>query len=285
MSAGVLIPVGPGEIELERWAALMESLVAYEDAAHVVVVDDAEQPRSFDGASQVLRTSLPKGRFDPYSAMAAGTLTGMRALAEAGVEFMVKLDTDAFVIGPFTQALGAAFEDPRLGVAGRYRYDTAGTGRRDFTVHRGALVTAWLPVPLSTYRRDGRLRMYARPPGAQRRITATITRALRNGWEPGEHCQGGAYAVSGALLRTALDRGYLRHPADWTATRIPEDVLVGIIARACGFHFADDPLFAVKHVGLPAPPDQLRAGSYAITHSLKRDSLDEERALRVALRR
>jgi hypothetical protein len=145
---------------------------------------------------------------------------GVRELDRA--RWTVKLDTDPVVLGSFADAPQEAFAGTRLGVLGRYRTGPWGEGRRDFTTLRGEVVRA--RIPPRTYR--------------------------RNGYETGEHCLGGVYAVSELLLRRLAQAGLLDHPCDWTATQLSEDQVVGVLNRAVGCEFGDSPLFGAQLTAL-----------------------------------
>ncbi len=114
--------MGPGAREVSRLASLLGELQRHEepDGLRLVVVDDASEPRDLPLISAdpiVVRTPLWSGRPpDPLSAHVAGTLEGLQAAR--GLEFVVKLDTDASVIRPFSQAIRRAFADRDLGVVG-----------------------------------------------------------------------------------------------------------------------------------------------------------------------
>ncbi|MDX6638734.1 MAG: hypothetical protein QOJ01_2245, partial [Solirubrobacterales bacterium] len=198
------------------------------------------------------------------------------------VDLVVKLDTDALVLGPFAAELARTFAgDPGLGVVGRYRLGAYGD-RRDFRPAAGAVLRAALPFRV--YRRDGRRHVVLPAPRQTLRVHSRIWAARRHGYQLGEHCLGGVYAVSGALLGALAADGALERPDDWTASGLSEDHLVGLLARAAGFSLDDSPLFGASLEGLPAPPAKLVADGFAFTHSVKGDREAELRAEFAALK-
>jgi hypothetical protein len=108
--------------------------------------------------------------------------------------------------------------------------------------------------------------------------------AGRHGYRLGEHCLGGAYAVSAPAARALAGAGVLEDPLITVGTELGEDVVLGLLVRAAGFGLTSlvdlgDP-FALRHEGLPAPPAQLVAQGYAIVHSVKFADPGHERRVR-----
>jgi hypothetical protein len=266
----VLIPVGPADEELGRLRDTVASVLAYEPGADFVLVDDSPVARPLDDlvpGADVVRTALwdGGGRPDAYSAMVAGTVDGLRRAARRSPSFVLKLDTDALVIGSFAGQIADAFErDPQLGVVGSY--DRMCTGaQREFGRYRLPLLRAMLP--LQPYLDGGRPRVAWRP--ESRRIAGLYRRARRSGYVTGAHCLGGSYAVSPRLLARA-------DLLDWHAfagTKLAEDVVVGLLCHAAGLRMRslvdEGEPFGLAHVGLPAAPDWLSRRGHSVIHSVK----------------
>ena len=281
----MLVPVGPDPRDVIRLHALAAELTRHERPTEIrlVIVDDAPAPRAFgvDWPDHVVvRTALWSQRRAPdvLSAHVAGTLQG---LAQArGLEFAVKLDTDAAVIGPFATDLRAAFANPELGVVGSY--DRMSTGAiRDWTGWPRVIDRATLPFVVA--RKGGRRGIWRRT-RRDRRVVRRIRDAAYRFAPPGAHCLGGAYAVSGRFLdRAALDW------RPWIRTHLGEDVVVGLLSSQAGLAMrsltgAGEP-FAVAWRGLPADPTEIVAAGHSIVHSVKRADWHEEQSLREALQR
>jgi hypothetical protein len=281
----VLVPVGPGEREVARLHDLLDSIAAHEPAGsyRVIAIDDNPEPRDLGDGVDVVRTPLWDGGRRPaasHDAMVAGTVEGLRAAR--GAEFAVKLDTDALVIAPFAEPVRRALDG--RGVVGSY--DVMSNGDlRDWSWWGPILRRA--PLPLHVFRppagrRLPRVTWKARP---QRRKARRLLREARaRGWPLGAHCLGGAYAVSGALL----EREDLLDWRPWVGCALSEDVVVGLLSGAAGLPMASaigpgEP-FALQHIGLPAPPEQLLARGHAIVHSLKDSDSGSEDELRAWFR-
>jgi hypothetical protein len=210
------------------------------------------------------------------SAYVAGTLLGLRAARE--LDFVVKLDTDAAIIRPFSEAIERAFGDPELGVVGSYDRTSDG-GTRDWSVWREVLDQA--DRPLSLWRTAKGIRINHRP-RAHRLLVRSVRQAAYRFAPPGAHCLGGAYAVSAEFLRSAqLDW------SPWTRTRLSEDVVVGLLSSAAGLRMRSltgtgEP-FAVSWRGLPSPPAEIVAHGHSIVHSVKCDEEGRESELRELL--
>jgi hypothetical protein len=278
---GVVIPVGPGERELSRLAALVQELDRHEGRSQsaLIVVDDGPSPRELGIAWPhlvVVRTALRDGGDpDRLSAHVAGTLESFAAARDRGLEFVLKLDTDAAVIGRFSDTLHAAFSDPSLGVVGSYDRTSTDT-IRDWSVWRGRIDEA--DRALALRRLDGKLRV-RRLRRAERDHVRAQRRAAYAHAPAGAHCLGGGYAVSGAFLtRAALAW------RPWIGSGLGEDVVVGLLASAAGLQMRSltgrgEP-FALAWQGLPAAPEQLIGDGHSIVHSVKCESPERESALR-----
>lgn len=282
----VLIPVGPAPDEPDRLIDTLHSVRGFvpSDQIHLIVIDDGHQARSLPvteaawGSVDIIRTPSSIRDMDPYSAMVAGTLTGLRAAAARDPEFVLKLDTDALVIGPVLPALQAAFADSRLGLVGSYTHTCTG-GRRDWrgwvpVLRRAGAMLSVAPGPRLSYRR-ARCRRWVR---------RRLDEARANGYDLGAHCLGGAYAVGpGLLARTDLLEWW-----PWTGTGLSEDVVVGVLASAAGLSIRGlvgpgEP-FALAWQGLPRPPAELIANGHSIVHSVKNQPLGDERSIRAFFR-
>ena len=287
---GVLIPVGPGDEELDRLTDTLESLIAHEpaDRVRLVLVDDAPRPRPLAEHAplpnvEVIRTPLwEQGTPDPMSAMVAGTCEGMRALAATDVAFALKLDTDALVIAPFADKLQAVFEaEPDVGVAGSYDRTCTGAAR-DFSFWERELRLNRLP--LQVLRIKGRRKPAWKPRTDRRRAAALERRAAASGYRRGEHCQGGSYAVA----RSMLDHGDLFDFRPWIGGRVGEDVVIGLLCRAAGLRLrglvGEREPFGLGHIGLPGDPDWLAERGHSIVHSLKDTDTRRESDLRAHFR-
>jgi hypothetical protein len=119
-------------------------------------------------------------------------------------------------------------------------------------------------------------------------IKRLVVSALGRGYHLGEHCLGGAFAVSAEMIDRMAGRGYLDDPLLWNRAGCPDDVMLGIYARAVGMRCANltrehEP-FGLKFVGLPDTPDRLLARGFSIIHSIKNDGRFSEEEIRAFYR-
>ncbi|HEX3974778.1 MAG TPA: hypothetical protein VHW96_00865 [Solirubrobacteraceae bacterium] len=285
---GVIIPVGPGDREIARLHQLLAELAEHEDRqdAFLAIADDDPTPRTIDvdwPVVQVFRTEARErgGVLDAYGAMVASTLQGLRICRERGVDMVLKLDTDAAVIGPFAAKIRAAFrDDPKLGVVGSYDVTSAG-GHRDWSVWASRLRRVDLPLRLVRAPR-GRVSLRYKSRADRDAVRRLVDAACRHAPQ-GAHCLGGAYAVS----RTFLDGAELAS-GRWLGTGLGEDVVVGILCSAVGLRMCSlvgrDQPFALAWRGLPASPSELARGGHSLVHSVKAETPEAEREIRAALR-
>jgi hypothetical protein len=285
---GVIVPVGPGAQEIARLADTLDSLRTFEgsEETHLILIDDNAQARDLSEIAatwksrEIIRTALWRDATpDPYSAMVAGTFEGLRAAAGKRLEFVLKLDTDALVIGPVADKLRAVFADERIGLAGSYTHTCTGA-RRDWSGWKRQLRRATQPVAIG----PGRSVRY-RSVRACRSVRALLRQATDNGYTPGEHCLGGAYAVGPRLLEQ--DALFAWRP--WVGTHVSEDVVVGLLVIASGLTIrglvGEGEAFGLAWKNLPLPPEELIQRGYSIAHSVRDQAYGEEAALRAYFRR
>lgn len=277
----ILVGVGPHPREVERLADLAASIAAHEPNGVLVIVDDHPEPR---GLAQGL--SLPAGltavslhhprpierRFRRGKGICSVIMLGLQWIqANTDATFALKLDTDSLVIGPYRERILSYFRgDPNLGMAGAYETEADGVAR-DWSVHHESL--RLLSRRFDPRHPRGSLRTWSDPLKA--RVRALNRAARGNGYRLGEHCLGGGYAVSRALLDAMASAGHLDDPMLWLEADLPEDVMVGLHVRALGFAFADlvdeGDVFGVTYVGLASPPPELLARGHAVIHAVKND--------------
>jgi hypothetical protein len=264
----VAIPVGPSETDIERTRDLLAAIRAHEPRAErVVLVDDAPAPRSWpDGVAVVPNPRAGRG-IGTLGGTCTATLAGLAwAHANARGAWVLRLDTDALVIGPFVEAIEAQWR-PDDGVLGSCHRTCNGEVRDlsswDFTVRRHA----W---PVWLWRHPPRRLRYVQPP--VRVARQAVREALAKGYVPGEHCIAAGCAISATMLAAMAARGWLDEPRRWLNTRLGDDIMLGIMARALGLDLRDvHAVFGLKHVGLADTPQRLVERGFAVVHSVKND--------------
>ncbi len=267
----VLIPVAAGAADGARVVDLLEALAAHEPLAQDVLIVDDEQPaRSFVHPSLCVHV-IPNPRrgqgIPTLGGTTAGTLAGLAWVAAAAPgAWVLRLDTDALVIGPFAQAVQRALE-PGVGVVGSC-HRTCNGDLRD--VRAIGVEVRRHTRPVWAWRRPPRRAWWVRP--ADRRVRGVLRAATASGYRPGEHCIAAGCAISPALVRALAARGWLRDPRRWLGVRLGDDMVLGAMSRACGLTLVDLPaVFGLTHRGLPDTPQGLVERHFAIIHSVKND--------------
>lgn len=279
MGAAVLIPAGPGRVERERTHDLLDALATHEPRLlrDVVVVDDDRRPRAAFPLSVDVIANPRAGRgIGTLGGTVAATLAGLAHLhAVARGAWVLRLDTDALVIGPVAERVEAAWR-PRDGILGSCTR-TPGGAPRDLRACARAVRRHELPV--WAWRHPPRRPWWLRP--ADPFVRGVLRSARRAGYAPGEHCIAAGCALSAPLVAALAGRGWLARPERWLGARLGDDLVLGAMARACGLALRDlHAVFGVTHVGLAGTPEELRARGYGVVHSTKNDPRLSEAEIR-----
>lgn len=276
----IVVAVGPNPREVERVRDLAASIAAHEPAdAIMVLVDDHPEPRNLtaDLPRSLQTISLHHRRasrphFSRSVGICAVILHGLQWIqANTQAQFVLKLDTDSLVIGPYRQRVAERFDrNPGTGMIGAHKTAVDGT-RRDWSVHAETL--ALLTKRFHWRHPRASMRTWNDPLKAHARRLHGAAR--RHGYQTAEHCMGGGYAIARRALDAMAGEGFLDDPGLWSQADLPEDVMLGLHVRALGFTLADatqaGEVFGVSYKGLAAPPAELLARGYGVIHALKND--------------
>ena len=304
----VFIPVGPTDEEVQRTADLLDSLFTYEpQVSAVILVDDVLESRDLAGRFEFPSSCDVVSILNPRRGLGVGYQGGGCVASIAAyayinahldVDFALKCDTDALIIGPFSKRIGNAFESNRgVGIIGSfgqscnpesryYRYfaDAAGQLRHALEVVPDLALLSEHDKRLGEVRVGGGLTLTIDQLAAFARIKTYIEKALSKGYQLGEYMQGGSYALSRKLILGLGLAGYLDQPLLWRDIPSGEDVMMGLYTRSIGKSFLSmtgvgEP-FAIQYRGLPYPPWNLLERGHAITHSTKNDRAYPEEEIR-----
>jgi hypothetical protein len=301
MAFGVYIPVGPSDRDVRRVADLIDSILTYEPAVHeILLIDHGAAPRTFlNVIHKYPSTQINVLKFcvqtDHGSWLGAGCVANLVAIKHlmlhSDLDFILKLDTDALVIAPFCDMLVDRFTGERdAGIAGTrgnscnrsarsYEYDVVSKRRFDNAVEVAKRVrhdpreldnihiVSW--NLFSTEHRDDFMS-----------VCDDISEAMFKGFG-GEHCQGGAYAISRKFVTLAHARGLFDHPMKWLYVPINEDRMMGMYCRLLGLSLDDyserNQVFGVQNRDLAYAPEVLIGNGYCIIHSLRAEDGSEAR--------
>lgn len=281
-----LIPVGPKKKELERLSDLLASLLNFEAAEEcglLLINDGNSRPQLQEvcgryNLSQCKILDNPReGRGVGWSdGLTVGILAGLQWIARhmPPAKFVLKLDTDSLVIGPFSGKIEACFQQQtNVGMIGTHLREPGGTLTN--SIRDWAPKIKKLQRPFTIWTSKNRWHFQFGFWGRDRHIQKLIAAASGWGYVFGESCQGGAYALSGTALQKLHDQGLLDDPLLFIHRRLTEDVVVGLLTRAVKLQLADfnahDQPFGVTWRGLCAPPAELLRRGYSIIHSVKDD--------------
>ena len=278
----VIVPVGPSEREIPRLRELLASLSRFEKPnCFIVAIDDSPKPRPIETlwTEYGLEGTVVH---NPRQCRHRGLGAGLCPLVVAGlqwviknieVEYALRLDTDSLVISHFHKKLEDHFNaNPDCGIVGTYRYFPGGKLRlKAFSPDLYRYSRRLVVFRDSNYLPSVRIRQGFWGLGRKRR--ELINRAVANGYTPGDHCQGGGYALSSSLLqRLKSDPGF-KEVQLWRHHKMAEDFMMTIFCYANGMKVSDlnqhGEVFAVAFKGLPISPAECVAQGYGIVHSVK----------------
>ncbi|HSY54106.1 MAG TPA: hypothetical protein VK785_06640 [Opitutaceae bacterium] len=274
----ILIPAGPGEMEIARISDLLEACAAYTDLPlSAVIINDGNDAAALEQAGRArsiataVLSNARKGEGHWWSgglsmALVDALLWIARNRPCCGV---LRLDSDSLVINPYASQIAEIFaHDSPIGILGNFDSSTG------LPVPAGHIVTTRLYWRSKRVSHDRELkRLIFSFWGWRRKIRHLINRASQNGYVLGDWCQGGAYAVSPEFLRRLSADSAFAQPRDFLHIDFGEDVLMALITYALRLkiHYTSGPsrLFASKWKGLFDAPEALAQAGHGIIHSLK----------------
>jgi hypothetical protein len=291
-----LIPVGPGEIELQRVRDLLDSLFCYErpDKTGLVLINDGNSVPRLEALLNTYRLCAAKvvpnprkGRGEAWTdGLTTGILAGLHWIASnlRRSDFVLKLDSDSLIIDSFSNKIRVFFSThSEIGVVGTC-FNEPGGGDPTNTIHAWTHRVKKLQRPFAVWRSENIWHPQIGLFGRSRRIRHILAAALTNGYRYGESCIGGAYALSWVALQCIYRHGLLNDPRLFLHRHITEDVIMGLLTRSIGLKLADfnrrDEPFGVRWRGLCGPPEELLQSGYSIIHSVKDSSEHQEQEIR-----
>jgi hypothetical protein len=262
MSAlAVVIPIGPN-CKPENVRDTIASVDFYAPDRTLILVDDSGKKTGdamleFTDARviEVKSMGLAGGLY-------ASLAQGFEASLNSDWDVLLRLDTDALVAdGRFLTESKAYFSDhPRIGSLGSYT-----------TSYQGQLRSRVQPRKHLLWEASGGV---ARNPALTKHLIPLVTKAKRNGYKLGESVLGGVALYSREAVVALHQAGALSDRV-LPQSRLQEDHLYAIWLAALGFGLADfgtgndNGPMGVKHLGLPAHPDELIEKRKALIHSTK----------------
>lgn len=267
----VVIPIGP-TCKLNYVLDTIESVKHFVTPSHVIIaLDDSGKGTG----------AAVKARFGDVVVITAersyGKDVGLYLNLSSGFAFayehynfevLLRMDTDALVIGPGPEAEAIDYfrRHSDVGIIGSYRVDCNGDPR-DYSWPRQLLaeeLNSLRPLVTST-----------NPLGWLKGwlfLRRVFLRSRSNGYEAGEHCLGGAYFISRACIGRLVKNNLLfRREISWS--RLQEDHIFGLLIYSVGLRhgdFATGSLpMGLRWQGLPCSPEELLERQKKITHSTR----------------
>ncbi|HYE55800.1 MAG TPA: hypothetical protein VD996_13200 [Chitinophagaceae bacterium] len=260
----VVMPIGPRS-DIDFIKDTIDSLAHYTSCSYkLILADDSQEGtgpavKELFPAADVLCTVKPMGGWAGLYITLAWAYR--HALENYGFRLLLKLDTDALVVGyePQREAFDLFERDERMGIAGQYPFEYSGKAwdigwPRD-RVLNGATTWRYIKRPIANY--------------AMRRL---YLQAVQHGYLAGESVFGGAYFMSRSLLSSLYEKQLLPNLV-LGRLNMGEDHLFALLARSAGFKLGDlssgQLPFGCAWKGLPASPEELSARGKKIIHSTR----------------
>ncbi len=208
-------------------------------AATIFVLDDATSDGTYDELKRyaerrsevhLSRNSVPNG----FIGLSRSVLRVLHEASGTPFDLIIKFDPDALLIhAAYVERIWALFQEQGPGMAGSYRISADGK-HRDFSPHRRDVLLDIPPIGVT--RRGGWNALRVGWPAYIRYLPA----ALRNGYQLGEHCLGGMYALHGATVQALRTSGFLDlHRQPLNARLVAEDALVALGVKSVGHALID----------------------------------------------
>jgi hypothetical protein len=274
----VLMPVGPAE-NPEYVRDTLESIVYFTTPSRRIIVSDNTGTNS----CEYLKTLFPGITVltTPQNYRLGGEfylhLSMGLEFAHKNYDFDVLLgmDVDALVIGahPEDEAIDFFRDNPEFGIIGSYRVDCNGDPR-DFT---------W---PREQLRKESSLISLVSQPNHLRGVRFLrnmLQKSQENGYEPGEHCMGGAFFASRDFVSKLHQHNLLsRKEIHWS--RLGADHIFGLLINSVGLKHGDFSTGALpmglRWRGLPCSPEELLVKGKKVAHSTRSYGTTNEAEIR-----
>jgi hypothetical protein len=235
----------------------LESVFCYSNPELVVVIDDT-RGRGIDFSHERV-VVLPAVAHGGWGGLWVNLAVGFRyAIEHAQFDVLVRLDTDALLLGPgLAEAAASEFAArPEVGALGAYRFGPDGSTRD------------WVPARKAIRRETGLLGL--QDPARRRTMRALVASAAD--YVLGEHALGGVVIYRGEMLHEMHRRDLLNFP-ELANSRLGEDHIFGLLTAVSGYRTADfsrpaDPM-AVRWKGLPSSPEELLRTRKLVAHSIR----------------
>lgn len=304
MSFAIYIPVGPSSLDIYRLNDLLSSIRAHEPSVDgIILVDHGATERNFspvitrfpDLRLEIIKPCFQHDHGTWRGAGCVANLASLKVIIDGmNPDFVLKLDTDALVIGPFGEQLSTILvNNDSLGIVGTlgtscnmekrtYAFDTVSKRRFDaaFDVSR-RLRNGWQCLDNKDM---ARWNIFGpRQAAAFRSVCDELQGTLPPDFS-GQHCQGGAYGISKEFILRMTNKGYLNDALRWLYIPIDEDKMMGAYCSSVGLALGDlsrsgEP-FGVQNVGLAYGPREMLDRGYKIIHSVRNDAAMSENDLR-----
>jgi hypothetical protein len=277
----ILISVCDSSIERDRLADFLDALFHFEPhcPALVVINDHGDGDLLRDVICShvpshcqlaLLDNPRPRGGWSGSGRFTCGLAEGHRwILQNLKVDCVLKMDPDTLIIAPFGEQLCARVRaEPQIGLFGSHYH--ARRPQPGFAYHAARMRR--LSRRFGLWRRP---RWHLRTPWARRnrKLRQLFADAFACGYEAGENCLGGGYAITTEALRRIATHGLYDDKYFFCNVPVPCDLTFAMLVRAVGleirsFDCPGEP-FSIWHGELPDTPQNLLAAGHAIIHSLK----------------
>jgi hypothetical protein len=293
----VVIPVGATSIEVARCNALLWSLLRWEPAIGWTVIVENRGTRPSGLAELPYFQGLRNAVRLEADAVSVKVLTALRWIhANTDADFILKIDTDALVIGRFVDKIRECIvTTPEAGLIGAIGLscNDAVRWRRNLRLEPDLLrLNRQLPEtrPANAFSIGDKIRIPALGTVAPeifnsfKRVRCHITDAIRNGYASDEYCQGGAMVIVRKMVDRMAAANYLAHAEEWQNIPVSDDRILPMYAHAVQMAITDksrpgEP-FGVQWRGLAYPPQELADVGYSLIHSVKNDAQYSEVEIR-----
>jgi len=277
MRFAVLIPCGPSALEVDRLTDTISSILYHDpdDCLAIYVMNDGNKEiESVNFAKPIKHYPHPRNGegWGWGGGLIAGEIWSFEQIAREhpDAECVIKMDTDALVVGSLATRLETVFSDRVTGMAG------SRIATNHLPAYKSTNPLSYFPnkvrklrAPVSLWRKPNWHLRFAFS-GTHRRIAQMYDVAEQHGYMAGELIEGSSLAIATSCIKLLSASGVAGRWRDFLDCPVSDDIVLTMLPYFVGMRAVDSDLWCVEPASLRYSPEEIvKEGKAGIVHSLK----------------